>query len=57
MSDEPTIQKDPQCPVCGEKVNTAATSIVQFVDGRFIVFATMSCAKAFRADPEKYAKD
>ena len=56
MTTDPAIQKDPQCPVCGVKVNTAATSIVQFVNGRFIAFDTMSCAKAYRANPEKYAQ-
>ena len=56
MTTDTVIQKDPQCPVCGVKVNTAATSIVQFVNGRFIAFDTMSCAKAYRANPEKYAQ-
>ena len=50
------ITNDPECPVCGDRIDTSATAIVQFDAGEFLCFRTPSCVKAYRSDPDKYRR-
>jgi len=48
------ITNDPECPVCGDQIDTSATAIVQFDAGSFLCFRTPACVKLFRSDPERF---
>lgn len=48
------ITNDPQCPVCGDCIDTSATAIVQFDAGEFLCFRTPSCVKLYRSDPDRF---
>ena len=50
------ITNDPACPVCGDRIDTSATAIVQFDAGEFLCFRTPSCIKLYRSDPERFRR-
>jgi len=50
------ISNDPECPVCGDRIDTTATAIVQFDAGDFLCFRTPSCVKLYRSDRERFQR-
>ena len=48
------ISNDPECPVCGDRIDTTATAIVQFDAGEFLCFRTPACVKLYRSDPDRF---
>ena len=54
---ERAISNDPECPVCGDRIDTTATAIVQFDAGEFLCFRTPACVKLYRTDPSHFRGD